>query len=78
MSERTVGLLGETPWPELARRLWEQELRPLREAVPAECRACPAYPRCLGGCRLSALAVGGRLDALDPLAVASQRVGLLR
>jgi radical SAM protein with 4Fe4S-binding SPASM domain len=67
MSGRTAGVLGETPWPEIARNLWEQELRPLREALPEACRRCPAHPRCLGGCRLAALAAGGRADALDPL-----------
>jgi len=68
MSQRPVGILGETPWPELADRLWEQELKPCRETVPDGCRDCPVYPTCLGGCRLSALAMGGSFTALDPLA----------
>jgi len=73
MSSRTVGLLGETPWPELAGRLWEEELAPCREAVPSICRGCVYYPRCRGGCRLSALAVHGSLDAPDPLAPGLER-----
>ena len=68
MSSRPVGTLGETPWPELARRLWDSELAPCREAVPDICRGCPHLPRCRGGCRLSALAAHGTLAAPDPLA----------
>ncbi len=71
MSQRTVGILGEAPWPELAERLWEEELRPCRETVPHGCRDCPSYSTCLGGCRLSALADGGSFTALDPLAPTS-------
>ncbi len=66
LSTTIVGNLLTEPWEVLARRLWEQELEPLRHAEI--CTACPHWQRCLGGCRLSALSVFGDLNHPDPLA----------
>ena len=66
MSDQAVGFLAEEPWAELARRLWERQLQPLRRSPPEQCRDCRWLSRCLGGCRLSGLGAPGELD---PLAV---------
>jgi radical SAM protein with 4Fe4S-binding SPASM domain len=56
----------EDPWDEIARRLESVHFEPMR-TVPSVCAACPQLSRCLGGCRLSALAVFGDGDHPDPL-----------
>jgi radical SAM protein with 4Fe4S-binding SPASM domain len=66
LSHAPVGRLGDAPWPVLAQRLWERELRPLRDRLPRACQACAHLPACRGGCRLAGQAVGP--DGLDPLA----------
>jgi radical SAM protein with 4Fe4S-binding SPASM domain len=68
LSTRIWGNVLAEPWEGIARRLWENELAPLREAIPERCRDCPWWQRCLGGCRLSALAVFGDGSRPDPLA----------
>ena len=66
LSGGSAGNVLEDPWGEIARRLESGHFQPMR-AVPAVCSACPQLSRCLGGCRLSALAVFGDGDHPDPL-----------
>ena len=68
LSTLVVGNLLEDSWERVEQRLWEQQLRPMRGAVPPACRGCPHLSRCLGGCRLSAQAIFGDMDHPDPLA----------
>ncbi|MDY0002636.1 MAG: radical SAM protein [Polyangia bacterium] len=68
LSTRRAGNLREEPWEIIAERLWADELAPIVAAVPAPCQGCPAWERCRGGCRLSALAATGRPDGMDPIA----------
>ncbi len=68
LSRLVVGNLRSDPWELLAARLWDQQLRSLRDSVPDACRDCRHVRRCLGGCRLSAEAVYGCTSRPDPLA----------
>lgn len=68
LSTRVVGNILSDSWEVLAERLWEQELAPMRDAIADECRACPWFSRCLGGCRMSAQTVFGTACRPDPLA----------
>jgi radical SAM protein with 4Fe4S-binding SPASM domain len=73
LSTRTVGNILTDAWDLLEQRLWQLELGPMRAAIPARCRMCEYWPRCLGGCRLSAYTVFGCLDRPDPLAPEQRR-----
>ena len=66
LSAGSAGHVLEDPWDEIARRLESGHFQPMR-TVPPACSACPQLSRCLGGCRLSALAVFGDGDHPDPL-----------
>jgi radical SAM protein with 4Fe4S-binding SPASM domain len=68
LSTETVGCILTDPWELLARRLWDRQLAPARAATVAACEDCGHWPRCLGGCRLSAEAIFGSLAHPDPLA----------
>ncbi|MBI4703007.1 MAG: radical SAM protein [Deltaproteobacteria bacterium] len=68
LSTKTVGSLASEPWETLCRRLWDGELGALRASTPEPCRDCPQLARCLGGCRLSALAMFADASRPDPLA----------
>jgi radical SAM protein with 4Fe4S-binding SPASM domain len=63
-----VGSILVEPWEEIGRRLWVEELEPLRRARIPRCQGCAHWARCLGGCRLSAAATFGAGDHPDPLA----------
>lgn len=71
LSTDSVGNVLAEPWSVLEVRLWDSCLAPLRDNPPAACAGCPHLSRCLGGCRLSALAVFGDLEHADPLAPVS-------
>jgi radical SAM protein with 4Fe4S-binding SPASM domain len=66
LSGGSAGNVLEDPWDEIGRRLEAVHFEPMR-AVPTVCASCPQLARCLGGCRLSALAVFGDGDHPDPL-----------
>lgn len=68
LSRHPVGNLRDEPWEVLARRLWDRDLRPLREVIPSVCRTCAQWTRCRAGCRLSAPGEDpAQLDALAPV-----------
>ena len=67
MSTKIAGDLKMEPFEDIAARLWERELGPLRLARPAPCSACSLFTRCLGGCRLAGMACGDGPDHPDPL-----------
>jgi len=68
LSSQTVGSALENSWPVLLQRLWERHFLPARKSQPTACRTCNKWERCLGGCRLSAQAMGGDFSHPDPLA----------
>lgn len=70
LSAVSVGDLLKEPWQAILPR-WESALDACRAATPEPCRGCRHVSRCLGGCRLSAMAVSDEPTGLDPLAPAS-------
>ncbi len=64
LSHRVLGNLHER---ELASLSAHPYLDTFRAKVPAMCRGCPYERSCAGGCKESAYAAFGRLDAPDPL-----------
>jgi radical SAM protein with 4Fe4S-binding SPASM domain len=68
LSSMHAGNLRRESWEVVSRRLAEQELEPVRAAVPQACSGCQWFDRCRAGCRMSAKAVFGHLGSPDPLA----------
>jgi radical SAM protein with 4Fe4S-binding SPASM domain len=60
-------VLGSALEQSLERLATEPYLAEFRAALPAMCRGCPHARSCAGGCKESAFAAFGSLDAPDPL-----------
>ncbi len=73
LSTRSVGNILSDAWETCWQRLWEQQLEPVRASCPPSCAGCAWLSRCLGGCRMSALAASGSLAGPDPLALGPVR-----